>query len=499
MIKFVRIIGFLLALLVLVPAVFAQTGGQETSSSQGSATPITADTPVKLALSGTTPVELSYEAMDAETVTITARSLEPEGVIDPVLTLYDSSGAVIASNDDHENPSADLTLYDAQIAGAELPAVGTYLIAVAANSAVQQGKVEVTLTTGNADQPPPSITSGRPAQTISDTLPDNGTYTTTFDASQGMAVTITVRATDNQLDPKVTLLDPSGAEVASNDDHDAPDDTLSTLDSQIADFVIPSEGTYTIQITGFAGIGGTFELTIQLNGGASVVLPDQPTATPADDTQVINDSINPNGTYAAPLDANAGDVYTITVVATSADFDPRVVVYLNDTYIIDNDDYGTNDPALQQTDSRIYDWIVTEAGSYEIDVRGYKDSAGSFTLTIDKVATGAPTGLPSEQVALGTVKSRETFTQKFEAQAGDYVTITARALTTDFDPYVALVDAAGTVLIDNDNHGTSSSRLGFYDAWISNYHIPADGTYTVEVSGSTDVAGSFGLTIGTLR
>ena len=132
-------------------------------------------------------------------------------------------------------------------------------------------------------------------------------------------------------------------------------------------------------------------------------------------------------------------------------------------------------------------------------MRGYKDSAGSFTLTIDKVATDAPTGLPSEQVVLGTVKSRETFTQTFEAQAGDYVTITARALTTDFDPYVALVDAAGTVLIDNDDHGTSSATLGFYDSWISNYHITADGTYTVEVSGSTDVAGSFGLTIGTLR
>ncbi len=229
------------------------------------------------------------------------------------------------------------------------------------------------------------------------------------------------------------------------------------------------------------------------------MLPGVPTATPSGDTQVINDSISANGTYTTHLDANVGDVYTITVQASTTDFDPRVVVYLNDTYIIDNDDYGTNDPALQQTDSRIYDWIVKEAGSYEIDVRGYQQSAGSFTLTIDKVATEAPTGLPSEQVSLGTVKSRETFTQTFEAQAGDYVTITARSLTTDFDPYVALVDSAGTVLIDNDDHGTSSASLGFYDSWINNYHITAGGTYTVEVSGATDVAGSFGLTIGTLR
>ena len=345
MIKLARMMG-LLALFVLVPAVFAQTGGQETSSSQGSATPITVDTPTKVALSGTTPVVLSYEAMDAETVTITARSLEPEGVLDPMLTLYDASGTVIASNDDHENPSSNLTLFDAQIDGAALPAAGTYTIEVAATSDTQQGKVEVTLTTGSSDQTAPPQMTGRPAQVIDDTVPANGTYTTTFDAIQGMAVTITVRATDSQLDPKVTLLDPSGTEVASNDDHEAPDDTLSTLDSQIPHFAIPSDGTYTIQITGFAGIGGTFELTIDLSGGASVVLPNAPTAVPAEDTQVINDSISANGTYTTHLDANAGDVYIITVQATSADFDPRVVVYLNDTYIIDNDDYGTNDPRL---------------------------------------------------------------------------------------------------------------------------------------------------------
>ncbi len=498
MIKLARITIFLLALFVMIPTALAQTGGQETSSSQ-STMPITADAPVKVALSGANPVFLSYEAASAETVTITAHSLEPEGTLDPVLTLLDADGAQLATNDDHDNFQADLLAYDAQIAGFTLPAAGTYTIRVETYGSTEQGKVEITLTTTSPGQTIPTQTSGRPEQTIDDTVPDNGTYTTTFDAIQGMAVTITVRATDSQLDPKVTLLDPSGTEVASNDDHDAPDDTLSTLDLQIAGFSIPSDGTYTIGITGFAGIGGTFELTIRLSGGASVVLPSEPTPTPGGDTQVINDSISTNGTYTTHLDANVGDVYTITVQATSADFDPRVVVYLNDTYVIDNDDYGTNDPTLQQTDSRIYDWIVKEAGSYEIDVRGYQQSAGSFTLTIDKVATEAPTGLPSEQVALGTVKSRETFTQTFEARAGDYVTIRARALTTDFDPYIALVDAAGSVLIDNDDHGTSSSSLGFYDSWINNYQITTDGTYTVEVSGATDVAGSFGLTIGTLR
>ena len=117
-----------------------------------------------------------------------------------------------------------------------LPAAGDYTIEVAATAETQKGKVEVTVSLGSAGDTVLLPPTGQPQQIIDDAVPDNGTYTTTFDANQGMAVTITVRATDSQLDPKVTLLDPSGAEVASNDDHDAPDDTLTALDSQDSEF-----------------------------------------------------------------------------------------------------------------------------------------------------------------------------------------------------------------------------------------------------------------------
>lgn len=498
--KIVRIFAFLLAVLVIVPSALAQTGGQETSSTASEAQPITANVPVTITLlTGGSPVDLTYDAPDAETISVSARSLEPVDALDPILTVYDANGTQLATNDDHGTARTDLALRDSLVDQLALPSAGTYTIEVAAYDANSEGKIEVTLTTGTnqsqTNQTPPT----NPEQTINGTVPDGDVYTTTIDGQQGAAVTITVRATDNQLDPKVTLLDSSGNEVASNDDHETPDSTLGSLDSQIVSFPFPKDDTYTIQISGFAGLGGTFELDIQIVGGASVNLPQTPTETTpqAEGTQVLNGSIDPGGTYTTNFDANVGDVYTITVRATSADFDPRVSVYLNDTYITDNDDYGTNDPTMQRTDARIYNMIITEAGSYEIDVRGYQDSAGQFELTIERVATEAPTGLPSEQVLLGTIKSGATYTTTFDAQAGDYVTITARGLTLNFDPYVALVDSNGTVLIDNDDNG--SGDLSFYDARITNYHITETGTYTVEVSGYGDVNGSFGLTIGTLR
>ncbi len=507
-----RIIVFLLMIFVFVPTALAQTGGGEGSPGGSAANsvsgaaevPIHKDSPVTVHLDGTTPVDLSYKSAGDEIVSITARSLEAEDVLDPVLTIFDASGATIASNDDHRTSRTDLAPRDSLVADLNLSDAGRYVVEVASFDANAQGDVEVLVTAGNPDATPEGDQGM--SQVINDHLQDNTTYTHDFSANEGEVVTITVRATDNQIDPKVSLVDSSGAEVASNDDHDANDPSLGPYDSQILDFTIPKTDTYTIEITGFAGIGGTFELSILRGGGPAIPIldvptqppPVLPTPAPAQSTQVIEGTVKPNDVYTYQLEAQAGEVYTITVQATSSSFDPRVSIYFNNSYVIDNDDYGSTDPNLQSTDSRIYDWIVKDSGSYEVDVRGYQDSSGDFKMTIERVATGAPTGVPSEQVELGTVKTGEPYSFNFDAQAGDWVTITVRGLTQGFDPYLQLLSADGTVLLDNDDNG-SGGDLGFYDSRIPNYHITVSGTYTIEVTGVNGGDGSFGVTIGTLH
>ncbi|HVU14551.1 MAG TPA: PPC domain-containing protein [Phototrophicaceae bacterium] len=527
-----RILLFTLLFLLTAPIVLAQTGGQESpggtptaASPQQQNQPVIAlhlDTPQTVQLSGTTPVILTYKTVGNETVSITARSLEAEDVLDPTLTVLDPSGNQIASNDDHRTSRTDLAPHDSLIANLTLTDSGRYSVEVAAADPSQAGSVEVLVSTPKAgdDTTNGGNTSGDNSgsqqtnangQTIDDVVPDHGQYTTTFQANAGDVYTITVRATDNKLDPETSILDSNGTVVASNDDHESNDPALGPSDSQIPDFTIPATDTYTIQITGFAGIGGAFELTIVPGSGtpeatqATLQLPTpgtnnngQTTENP-EDTQVIEGTVKANDVYTSTLSVKAGDVYTITIQATTDSFDPRVSIYLNNDYVIDNDDYGTTDPVLKTTDARIYDWIAGQDGQYEIDVRGYEDSAGDFKMTIEHVASGAPTGVPSEDVQLGSVNSGENYTYTFDAQAGDWVTITARALTSDFDPYVTLTSADGTVLIDNDDNGSDSGDLAYFDAKIPNYHITESGTYTVEVSGYNGSSGQFGLTIGTLR
>lgn len=66
-------------------------------------------------------------------------------------------------------------------------------------------------------------------------------YRITFDGSAGDVVTITADDTDQTIiDPLISLLDPSGEAIAGDDDFG------SNLSSEIADFELPTDGTYTL-------------------------------------------------------------------------------------------------------------------------------------------------------------------------------------------------------------------------------------------------------------
>lgn len=492
--KAIRIIPFFLLLLVFSQAAYAQTtGGQESPAT----TPlnINLNAPVTISLDTSSTVLLNYKATANETVTITARALEENNPVDPILTLTDDAGTELASNDDHRTNRTDLSPRDSLIDGFTFPSTGRYTIVVTAFDG--SGDVEV-LISDNSSTPV--------AQTLGDDVvegevPDNGAFTQGIQASEGETLTITVRATDNQLDPKVSIIDASGAVLADNDDHTSVNPALTPYDSEITGFAVPATGTYTIEITAFAGNGGTFELTISRGegSGTQTITPTATPSTTSDTTQVIEGTIEPNDYQTYSFSAQAGDVFTITAEALSSGFDPRVSLYFNNSYVTDNDDYGSNDPSLQTTDARLYNIIMTEGGDYEVDVSGYQDSAGDFRLTIERVATGAPTGAPNEQTELATVNPGQTFSFDFEAEAGDFVTISARGLSFHADAYIALLDSAGTVLIDNDDQGGGTAWLSYYDAQINNYIIETSGTYTVELSSVGNATATFGLTIGILR
>lgn len=494
--KTLRLIPLILLLLILAPPALAQTtGGQESPATQP--LNINLNSPVTVSLSTSAAVLLNYKASANETVSVTARALEENNPVDPILTITDASGAELATNDDHRTNRTDLAPRDSLIDGFTFPSAGRFTITVTAFDGA--GDVEILISDSTGSNTPVAQTLGD--DVIDGEVPDDGTYTHEITASEGEVLTITVRATDNQLDPKVSLVDASGSVLTDNDDHTSVNANLSPYDAEITGFTIPANGTYTIEITAFAGIGGAFELTISRGEGSGTQVA-QPTPVPnttSDTTQVIEGTIQPNDFETYSFTAEAGDIYTITAQALNTSLDPRISLYFNNSYVTDNDDYGSNDPDLRNTDARLYNLLITESGEYEIDVSGYQDTSGDFRLTIQRVATGVSTAAPDEQIELATVNPGRTFTFDFDAQAGDFVTISARGLSFNADAYLALLDSAGTVLIDNDDQGGSTAYLSYYDAQINNFIIETSGTYTVELSSVGDDPATFGLTIGIRR
>ncbi|MCZ7542817.1 MAG: pre-peptidase C-terminal domain-containing protein [Anaerolineae bacterium] len=85
-----------------------------------------------------------------------------------------------------------------------------------------------------------------------------------FSAAAGDLVSISVVATSGDLDPKVQLLDLSGAVLAENDDIEFPSNT----DSLIENFSIPATGDYRIVVMrGLDSTSGGYQVSL-MRGGA---------------------------------------------------------------------------------------------------------------------------------------------------------------------------------------------------------------------------------------
>lgn len=455
---------------------------------------LTANTPLVVDFDGE-PISIRYVASGAETVTVTARSLESIGVIDTLLEVLTSDDVSLATNDDHATTRANLSRFDSVLDEIELPQAGTYTFVVSTFSGQGAGSIEVLLEStvaASATEAPIKEEDHDDAATvvIEDTVPANSQFEHTFDGTEGETVSILVRAIGD-LDPVVTLYF-NGAEVARNDDHGTDRRDIARFDSLISDYQLRDTGTYTIQVRGFAGGSGEFEMT--LTRGIS-----QNIEVVGGDVDVITDSIAASGEFEYNFQANAGDMYTFTAVATSGDLDPILRIFddASGQFLFGNDDHGTSDLDLNFYDSRIQRYIFQEAGSFVLTLNGYSTTAGRFELTVEHVMSDAPIGNGTEEVITNSITANEIFTHEFTAQAGDIVSVTARALTSSFDVSLVLISPDGELIADNDDHGTADANLSVRDAHINNFIVTESGTYTAEVSGWRDSAGSFALIITT--
>jgi len=306
-----------------------------------------------------------------------------------------------------------------------------------------------------------------------------------------------VRALDNALDPKVEILDASGRVIAANDDHDTSNTALNQLDSLISNLPLPSAGTYTVRVDGYGGTFGRFELVIALiSSGAAPITETQPVVVADGDTETTTISLPVGDIHLYQLPVTAGEVYFFTVRALDADVDP--LLFVDDPRGVRvgfNDDQAGVYPGLAFLDVALGNLIMTETGMYQLTLGEYNDAGGRVELTITRVATGAPTRSPTQEVVRGAIAPNGLFSHTFTAAAGEYISLLVNSRTPELDTRVALYSPDGVLLAENDDHSSEQSELGRTDSLIRNFLIPADGNYTAEVSGFQDSAGEFNLLI----
>ncbi len=439
----------------------------------------------------------TFEGTAGDVVTIDL--LSPD--FDAYLVLQGPDGAELAADDDSAGN------LNARIDAFPLPSDGIYTLVASSYGGSAQGAFTLTLNSGDAvvveptqeatATPEPGQTEGAITGVLSN---DRLSAVYTFQGAAGDVVTFTLNS--DEFDTYLELDNSAGRELISDDD------SGDGFNAQIANYTLPEDGSYTLTATSNNRLG-TGSFTLEFSGAALNVEPVQvptvePTASPtAIASQGGDIALNQN--VAGSLDAgDATNTYTftvsdaaaVTIDVTSDDFDPFVVLQG-----ADGSELASDDDSAGNLNARIADVSLPGAGTYSVVVSssGGTGLGGSFTLL---VSTGAgvvePTATPEVilepggsiefgDVVTGALAGEST-SYTFEGSAGDAVSITAES--EDFDAFLTLSDAAGNTLTTDDDSG------GNLNARIENFILPADGTYTINVSSfSVGASGSFTLSL----
>ena len=469
---------------------------------------LVAGVPAQITLPGNAPVELTYDGTGGDVVTVSARSLNAATGLDTTLELLDPNGVRIGFNDDLSGSQPGFNMLDSVVSNIKLPADGVYRIVVSSFAPGISGPVEVLLTSGSAPaatSTPSSASPTYPVETVEQrSVPANGSDCLTLDLLARENVTISARALDAALDTQLTLNALDGSQLAFNDDHGTANTALGRFDALIDAQPISASGAYELCVSGFAGSGGRYELSVTRRRSGGLIGSGSPTATPGSalpEIQTVTGEIASGEQFETSFEARAGDVFVITVRATGGDLDPQTGVFADNEndLLFYSDDQGTANPDLAPTDAVISNLIIQEAGVYDVVVAGYRETSGPFELTIEPVASGAPLGTPEVQTITGKLTANGVYTAPVNLPEGAYVTITVVAGDDVFDPQLTLLDPNGVVVAANDDHSSEDEAINFLDSRIRNYFVTTPGEHTIEIRGYQGSGGPFTLTISTLQ
>ena len=406
--------------------------------------------------------------------------LETHLGVDTVLLLYGPDGDYLVEDDDSGEGGASLLEWVA-------PSSDTYYIEVSGFSGML-GTYQLSLSALGA-QPPDDHGDDRSGATrirdgeflSGDIELDGDRDFFFFSAERGREYRIETHLGSNG-DTVLVLYGPDGGYLVEDDD--SGDSGASLLE-----WVAPSSDTYYIEVSGFDGTPGTYQLSLSDLGAQP---PDDhgdglSGATHIRDGEFLSGDIELDGDRDFFFfSAERGREYRIKTHLGSND-DTVLFLYGPDGgYLDENDDSGDSGA------SRL-EWVAPSSDTYYIEVSGFDGTPGTYQLSLlelGRPATEVNAIGPGETVEgrIGDEEDRGYF--EFSAQRGrEYVIETH--LGSISDTVLVLTGPGGLRLADDDSGDGAASRM----YWTA----PESDEYLIEVKGFDGATGSYALSLTELE
>jgi hypothetical protein len=487
---FQRIIVFILCLLVIVPVYAQETEDEQMGVAYGGQ--ITGQ------INNQNPRAVYYfDGLRGEVVSISLGATS--GDLDPVLTVMDASGNILAGRDDSGGGR------NIRIDALSIPQSSRYYVIV--------GRFGYGLgsTTGgfqlNVERIGVSSASGS-ALRYGDSVINNITNMNpqvyySFRAERGDIVNIIMRRDSGDLDPYLQVVDSNAFVIADNDDIPG-----SGLNAHIDRLVIENPGTYIIVATRYGQAAGTstgrFILSIDRATGSGFGNSTQ-TAIPILVGDIQEESLTHDQfTKYYVFDARANDLVSIRMSRTTGSLDSFLVLAdSNLQELVSDDDSGGGQNA------EISSYLIPADGRYYILATRFEREAGTttggFRLEFQSLGN-AFDSVPedSQRITYGTTTTGRideitpSLLFAFYGVQGDAVTVSLNRGDGDLDPVVSILDDAQNVLVSDDDSG------GGQNARVGRYVLPRTGLYYIRAErfsgtdGDPNTRGSFILVLARL-
>jgi len=296
-----------------------------------------------------------------------------------------------------------------------------------------------------------------------------------FDGLRGDVISVRLTVTAGDLDPILTILDSSGAILATRDDAPGGGGRDLALDS----IRIPASSRYTVIVSRFGDSLGTtagdFTLTVERIGVSSV----SGSALRYGDS-IYNEVTNANPLVYYSFRGNAGDVISVQMRRATGDLDSSLqVLNSRGEVLAENDDSpGSVDAVISGLILRADDIYVIVASRYG---QAAGTSRGAFVLTLAAESESGlgsrldfPITITPNTPQTGTISGQyyQRF-YSFSGRSGQSVTLRMSRATDDLDTFIALITPDGRELASDDDSGGGQNSL------IENFSLPGDGQYVI--------------------